>query len=708
MNPLSTDYSLSDWQVWPMWRPLLFFIAGIFLGKHFEASLLLSSFFAITMIFTALYLHDTKYFLSVRFASIFIFLSFLGLGMISIALTTPDNGTSHFSKFLSDQPHNHIGYICQVPSKKKTTSAVLNITYTDGHPSYGKLLVYFDKNDKTTFYRGDIISIHSKIFPTKPNPNPKTFDYSNYLKSNNIYHQIFLNKDKYRRIGHQKINPIVLFAQNIRHKTLEIFRQKLTSPEHVAVASAMILGYKDLLSRNLKNTFAETGSAHILAVSGLHLGIVLMFFSMILRWMKTKTFKQKIIKFFILTSLIWLYALVTGASSAVLRAAIMFTFFLFAKYFEETSNIYNLLATSALLLLLYNPNYLFQPGFQFSYLALFSIVYFQPIITNWYQPKTKIKYKIWSLVTVSLAAQIMIFPVSVYYFHKFPTYFILSGVISVFLAFFVLSLGMIFLVFSWVPLISDILTFLFDTLLSIFIASIRMIKSLPFHYVDNIWFSSSTVLLLYLIIFAYIFFRSIPYFDFLDMNHPLSKKRLLAFSIIALSIFGLTFNHLYYAWRSKTNSEMIIYNSPNGSLIDIFEGDCVYTYSNIKDKSKKSFINDGNQIYHGVQSKKVLTFDTDFFSSIFAIDSRGIINFKDTLLWFLHCFSDENPFRSDIVVLTDSVDIYPYKILANHTTGIVVIDASIPRKVMYSWRTECKKHNIPTHIIPHDGVFVLK
>ncbi|MEP6596385.1 MAG: ComEC/Rec2 family competence protein, partial [Ginsengibacter sp.] len=314
----------------------------------------------------------------------------------------------------------------------KAESIVNSVIENDSAKSCkGKLLLYFEKDTAVSNLKyGDKILISKKLQLIKNSGNPGAFNYQRYSAFQQIFHQIYLKKSDWILLGEKNVNAFNQFMYTTRDYILKILQKNIKGEHELGIAEALLIGYKADLDTDLVQAYSNTGVVHIIAISGLHLGLI--YFMLLWIFNQIPFLKRsKILKaIFILLSL-WLFALLTGASASVLRSAVMFSCIVAGESFGKKSSIYNSLAASAFLLLCYNPYFLWDVGFQLSYLAVVGIVIFQKHIYNWIYIKNKWIDKVWKLLAISLAAQVFTFPVCLYYFHQFPNLFLLSNLIAV-------------------------------------------------------------------------------------------------------------------------------------------------------------------------------------------------------------------------------------------------------------------------------------
>ena len=280
--------------------------------------------------------------------------------------------------------------------------------------------------------------------------------------------------------------------------------------DQAGVLAALVLGQKNELNPKIKADYAAVGAMHVLAVSGMHVGIVAYFVHFLLGFLLKEKIEQRILKAMLSILCIWLFALLSGASPSVLRAATMFSIFLLGRQLYRQANIWNVIAASAFIILFFNPLSLFSLGFQFSYLALASIVYFQPILYRQIVWKNRGLDYAWQLTALGIAAQLGTAPLSIYYFHQFPTYFSLSGLVVVPLATIVLVLGILFLLTYPIPFLSAIINSILALLLEAMNKSMEYIAALPASVLSELQISDWTLLLLYLLIIGFAFWLKKP------------------------------------------------------------------------------------------------------------------------------------------------------------------------------------------------------
>ncbi|MEL6925640.1 MAG: ComEC/Rec2 family competence protein, partial [Bacteroidota bacterium] len=308
------------------------------------------------------------------------FLCLFTMGHQLVFLRNESNAPNHFQQYTSDKDII-IGTIVNMPVVRKQTRLALRVeaihTAPDGWQTCsGNLLLYLEKDSSQQLQYGDQLLLHTRIQAIEGPKNPYALDFRQIYHAQNLHYQAFAKLDEYRLVARNKGHPVMAAASGLRRRFIETLRNYLGSGDEFAVASALILGYKNELTPDLKNAYANTGAIHILAVSGMHVGILLLLLRFLLNLPKLSGRWWNIIYVSILLCCLWSFALITGFSASVVRAVFMFSLIELARLFSRSYNIYNVIFASAFCLLLYNPFYLLQPGFQLSYLAVLGIVYF--------------------------------------------------------------------------------------------------------------------------------------------------------------------------------------------------------------------------------------------------------------------------------------------------------------------------------------------
>jgi competence protein ComEC len=564
----------------------------------------------------------------------------------------------------------------------------------------GKAIVYFQLDTNSTKLQyGDLIVFQATLKEFTPPLNPKAFDVRSYYATQNIYHQTYLPGDQWKIIGHQQGSALYQFIYKTRSSLLQILAKHLTSPNEYAVAAALLLGAKDQLNKDLRNAYADTGAMHVLAVSGLHIGILVGLLAFLLSFVRRSDKKWLRIKTVILLSLLWSFALLTGASASVLRACTMFSFVIIGQLLNRKINIYNSLAASAFLLLCLDPLLLFQVGFQLSYFALIGIIYLHPRIYKRWYIENKLGDWIWNGVALSLAAQIATLPISLYYFHQFPVFFWLSGIVVTATASIILSLGIALLCFHAVPLVSTALGYALYSFLFLMNSLIFLIQQLPGAVWEGFWLESWQMWTWYLVLISGIY---------------LLVTRQLKWAFVPLSLGALLFGYqAAIDYQQVQQNQLCIYNSRKSTLISYINGDNCTTWmdSTLIGNPQIQYAQQNHLWSLGVSKNELYTLEDSVQKNTFYYQNKKG-QFKDKKL---SLYSQEDllmqshtPLEVDYVLVHGNPklksiqqieDVYLYKTL--------VFDASNSSWKIKKWIKECQELEVDFIDVSTEGAWVL-
>jgi competence protein ComEC len=413
---------------------------------------------------------------------------------------TPHHHLLHYAQDGTELPLQVIGKIEQVDTLRQSfrlklvVKRIARVSSDTFYTRTGLLQVYVKRRlSETPPKAGQWVWLQAHLSKIPQVRNPEAFDYQHYLALKGIYFQANVKPEKWKVV--RDVPPG--FIQRWRTYSRSKLRQYLDRKEVFAVVSAMILGEKIALSAELKAVYADTGAMHVLAVSGLHVGIIYLLLELLMKRLPLKR-NSRWIKTIIQLFGIWLFALLTGGAASVIRASTMFSFLHIGKLIQRHSSIYNTLAASAFFLLCCKPSWILHIGFQLSYLAVGGIVFFQPLFYRWWIPRWKIIDFLWKLVTVSLAAQLLTLPLSWYYFHQFPSFFWLSGLWVVPLAPVIITLGIgILIAGSYWPFLANGLATILDYIIWITHLWLEWLQQLPLSTITDIWIQPVQVVFLY-------------------------------------------------------------------------------------------------------------------------------------------------------------------------------------------------------------------
>lgn len=598
-------------------------------------------------------------------------------------------------------------------SKAKSIKAILNIKGIKTQNSWvegsGKVIIYLQKDSLSNQLNvGDVISFEPRLENVPTPKNPNEFDFRKYLSFHLIHQQAFLRSNNWKLIQRTPTGGILKFADDSRTYLIASLKKQGITGKELAVASALILGYKDSIDAQLKSAYSSAGAMHVLAVSGLHIGVIFLIFNQLFSFFE-KIKHGKIIKGILLILILWVYAILTGLSPSVMRAATMFSFIVAAKMNGRVSSFFNTLAASALVLLIYNPLLIMEVGFQLSYMAVIGIVIIQPWINNWFTIRYWLPRKIWEITAVSIAAQITTFPIGLLYFHQFPNYFMLSNLIVIPLAVGILYLGIVTLFFSSIPIVGEYLAILLNYIIKFLNQSVYFIDVLPYSLSENIRFSLTDTWLLYLFIICMICLIAYRKFKYIAMGS-------VVISIFLCSTFFLNYTDL-------EQRSIIIYNIPKFSAINFIDGKDNILLSDIKlteNRSKLMFHLKNNWINNGVNNEKVVRLDhllkKHSISNLYRIANNNLFTKRNYFQFYSSKIAiinnayqlrqQENKLAVDLLLITKNTKLTITELLTQFTPQQIVIDASNSTYTSQRLKDEAKEINIKCWSVLLDGAFI--
>jgi competence protein ComEC len=553
----------------------------------------------------------------------------------------------------------------------------------------GKIIVYFKKDSalKNIDY-GSQIAFNKPLQQIKNSGNPGSFNYKQYCLLQGITHQVYLSNEELVILPEKNRDVLNGFLFDVRSKVVNIIREFIHGEKEQGLAEALLIGYKDDLDKNLVESYSNTGVVHIIAISGLHLGLIYWLLLAITKPMRNR--KQLAWpRFIIIICCLWGFSLLAGAGPSVLRSAVMFTCIALGNVWNKKGSIYNTLALSAFILLAWNPFWLWDVGFQLSYSAVLSIIIFFRPVYNWFYIKNNILDWLWKLNAVTIAAQILTLPISVYHFHQFPLLFLLANLVAVPLSSLILIIEIILIVFSFIPLLPNWIGWLLEKFIWLMNIYIERLDNLSFAVWDNLFISIPQAILLLG------FVASIGYW-FIEKN----KKAIWPALICLAGFFTLRTISFTKAYDQK---ELIVYNVPKHQAIDIIHGR-KYWFIGDTDLQKDDFIRNfhlqPSRILHRIQPAE----QAKSIAKSFQVLNRKVLIIDTTISFD----TIEKKTVADLVILSKNPKLYINNLIKAVDVKQLVIDGSVPLWKAKLWKKDCDLLHLPYHDVSEKGAFVMK
>jgi competence protein ComEC len=696
----------------PFLRIVVFFILGISLSAQFEGTskkmLLIVP--TIILILSLILIYRLKKPRSPFFAGMLVYFVTVSCGIFS-------GLQSMEYKTLPADEYTYQAIVAGMPLKKeKSVQFDCRVTEIEKDSIRAQLnekirLYVISDTLKNSLRIGDSITFTARMMPIGNTGNPGEFDYKSYLAREKIHHSGFIKENQLICRGFSGKYRIRRLASEIQMNSIRKLSDYNFKGNELAVLSALAAGNRDLLNAEIINNYAATGAMHILSVSGLHVGILFLFLNLLLGSRYQIRYWSGI-RFLIILLTIWLYAFITGLSAPVLRASVMFSLFLIGKKVNRQVSNLNILAASAMLILIVNPLELYNVGFQFSYLAVAGILIFQPWLQNLLEFKYMLPDRLWQLIAVSIAAQLITFPLGIYYFHQFPTWFLLTNIVVIPATWGVMMLTLLFYLLLPFHCIAHFIAFVLNFLLKLMNGSIEFISNLPLATLTNLHFNERHLILWYILI------------AILSMSALSQKKIFFIYTAGCLFLLNTGYDMAEFT-RQRDQKELVVYSMRNMAALSLIDGHRhLFITGQIDEEQFKSekkylmpyWINRNitkNMVWVPLEknNKKELRANNVEFKPV----QYGYeISFYNETMLFLKqpAFIDNlsNPIESGLydILLVNGASGYPRKEYLNSKPTTLIICQRLYRKQKEAWEQFAVENNLRLYDVNQNGAFILK
>ncbi|WP_419212697.1 ComEC/Rec2 family competence protein [Maribacter sp. X9] len=608
-------------------------------------------------------------------------LTVIALGAYSYSAAQPKNHHTHYSRLEPEQTRLWNLKVREVLKPNSFSNRYLaTVKSINGLPVTGPILINSGLDSTSQILKvDDEILVYANLQPIRPPLNPYQFDYKTYLENLGVYHQLRIEPHRFIVTDHPQ-KTVIGIAANARNYIIKKLKQADFGVDELGVIQALLLGQRSDISQETYSNYQKAGAVHILAVSGLHIGILLVLIQFILRPIKYIP-KGRIVTLILTVALIWGFAFLAGLSASIIRATTMFTFVAYALYLNRPSNSFNILALSVLFILLFiNPYLLFQVGFQMSYAAVFAILWIYPLLQKVWFPNNRIVRYFWQLLCVSIAAQLGVLPISLFYFHQFPGLFFISNLIIIPVLGIILGVGIlvIFLaVLNWLP---SPLVWIYNEIMGLINRLIGWVAEQENFIFQSVPFDFGQLLLSFLVLFLFI--NALMKFTY----------KPIAYFLIGLICFqGWT---IYQEIESAGKKEVVILHQTKNSIVLIRNGKELSVLTNTKNKLNNLFqaYQIGERIEHITYDPLYNSYSTPN-SSFVILDSTGIY--------------PSNVLNSRIL-LTQSPKINLERLIHLARPTEVIADGSNYTSYITRWKLTCLKNKIPFHYTGEKGAYYFK
>ena len=601
----------------------------------------------------------------------------IGLGILSLSLSQPRNMTAHYSKSVVADSSLWVFQVHEVlKASEYSNRYILKVLSVDGNKVGGKVLGSISRDSPGPLEVDDILLSRGQVNPILPPSNPAQFGYDAYMEKLGVYDQIRLEPNTFIHVKNGPVTPHG-WASHWRNQLLSQLRPVI-APAELGVVQALLLGQRNDLDTALYNDYKNAGAVHILAVSGLHIGIILLILQFLLRPLEALP-KGKSMAMAAVLLLLWGYAFFTGLSPSVVRAVTMFSFLTYALYLNRPTSIFNIMALSMFFILVVNPLFLFQAGFQMSYAAVFAIVWIYPLLQRFWRPRSWLLKKGWQLLSVSLAAQVGVLPISLYYFQQFPGLFFITNLLIVPFMGIILGVGLLVMVLAAFQSLPLSLAASYNTLIKAMNTVVHWVAQQDDFIFDRISIDLLTLVLLYLLLYFLI--------------TGLVEKTFKPILRLSLCVLALQLWLLYDAYSTTTKeSFMILHQTANTALLHQ-TGRTLTIMAADRERIKPLAAN--ISLKNRIEKEQYLPIPHAFTlgqQSWVVLDSTGVYPPKM-----------ETPPH---LLLSQSPRINMERLLDSMQPLVVIADGSNYKSFVARWKESCKIRQIPFHSTSEDGAFI--
>ncbi|WP_241148091.1 ComEC/Rec2 family competence protein [Lacinutrix jangbogonensis] len=543
----------------------------------------------------------------------------------------------------------------------------------------GKALLNVSKDSLSVVLKVDNIYITSEGFQSIVSTiNPYQFNYRNYLEKQYVFKQLYVKPRRLFRVSENK-HTIFGYADLARETINTKLKTYNFEPDVLAIINALILGQRQDLSKDIYDSYTDAGAVHILAVSGLHVALILLLLNFVLKPLKRFKYGKEITTI-ILVVLMWCFAIIAGLSASVTRAVTMFSIIAIGMHLRRPTNIYNTLAISIFVLLLFRPLFLFDVGFQLSYLAVIAIVAIQPRLVKLWKPKNLILSKVWDYFTVGIAAQFGVVPISLYYFHQFPGLFFVANVIIIPFLGFILGTGILIIILALCNALPKFLVDGFGFIISCMNDLMKWLSLQESFLFKDISFNGWQVISAYVFAIACVQLA-------IQKNYTWLK-------ITLVSVLLFQGVNVFTKYKNSTNT-LTLFHKSRHTVIGEKSQNKLDVYSDLDSLSQFGNLTDyiiGNNVTE-IDAHKTPSFIKTKNNTILIIDSLGIYNVKQI--------------KPHYVLLTQSPRINIVRLIDSLKPKQIIADGSNYKSYVARWKATCLKEKIPFHYTGEKGAFII-
>ncbi|MAU27530.1 MAG: competence protein [Muricauda sp.] len=653
-------------------------IVGIIVGFYLEIPISLPFLALLFLLVWMAFVFRKKSRVSIYIFVALVAAAFVCLGILTIRMAHPGSQPQTYLKHHLASSH---AFGVKITDVLKPTDFshryFVEIATVDEQAANGKILLNISRNpSQKQFGVDDELVVYGKLDSVNPPLNPYQFDYRDYLKKQGIHHQISADSAQVLPLNHKKTT---LFgrAQDLRKHIITKLEQHTFGTEELSVIQALLLGERSAVSQETYDDYKNAGAVHILAISGLHVGILLLLLQFLLKPMERLP-KGRTLKLVTIVLLLWSFAFVAGLSPSIVRAVTMFSFVAYALHLNRPTNTFNTLVWSMFFILLFEPLFLFQVGFQMSYAAVFAIVWLYPKLQDFWRPKNVLLRKTWQLFSVGVAAQLGVLPLSLFYFHQFPALFFVSNLAVVPFLGFTLGCGILVIVLALLDMLPAFLVSAYNGIIHMMNAVIGFVAEQEAFVFKQIPFDAVQMVTAYLIIIFLVL--------------VLSKPRFRHIAFLGISILLLQGWVLYDSVQAKSKQALVVAHQTKNNILLNRSGDAVQVHTHAVEAAKRT-------VSDYVVGEKI--------DSVAYFPLRNMYKIGHKTFYVMDSLGLKPPIQPDYLLITHSPRMNFERFLDGMEPKKIIADGSNYKSYVSRWKKTCQKRKIPFHYTGERGAFII-
>ncbi|MGY5354416.1 ComEC/Rec2 family competence protein [Wenyingzhuangia sp. IMCC45467] len=647
---------------------ILFPVSNIYIVCVFPFVILLTMFFLHCFMMKRLIIHQFFFLLLLMFG--------MSLSWFSQVFRNELSKENHYTKFVSKSVTTKITLTKQLTTTKASKRFYATVKTVNNTVVTGEILVEFPINKPSNLQIGDVLMCKTRFREINLPSSPYDFNYKTYLARQYVYAKIILD-EHYIKLGEDSSWFIQL--QKLRNSISTSLDKSNLSSDTIGLMKAMLLGDKDGVTDEMQTSFTNSGVVHIIAISGMHVGVLYFMLLYTFGFVKRIRYGDYIYVIIVLLCL-WSFAIFSGLSSSVIRSVTMFSFFTLTKLTKGKRLVLEAVISSMLVLLLIDTQYLYNVGFQLSYAAVISIVVFYPLFSKWIKVNNKIAQYFIDVLVVSVIAQLGVLPLSLYYFHQIPLQFLGANFFAVSLLPLVLYGGIIVLIKVMFTIQNSFIEYCYNDFITFYLNSVQYFSSYSKWILKDISFKETEILYYYVFLFCVWYVVKV---------YSIKRfKQALCFIVICQLILLI---EVFY--KKENKEELLIYNHYAHSIVAVRNNFKMTIFSKDSLAQKDSILLKGNQLKNKINQ--------------FICNESEVFNFKNNTYLIIN---NNKPYyllsqKGLILIIANNPKINFERLLKHLKPKQVIIESSNYISNQLKWKSTCKKLQVPFYSIAELGAY---